>query len=515
MLMAVVLLPWASLQIQAALRDDVTWLVEAASRLLNGGSYITDVLEINLPLSIVLYMPLALAVEAVPSSLPYAFFIYTVAATVLSACLSNVVIKRYQFLDAPERLIFLTGFILSSTVLLQWVEFGQREQFIFMGILPLILLQLGATFKTDVNPGLEFWPIVILGGLAMLIKPHYGLPFAIIMLVRMVHQRRLFVLFDKDFLGLAAITLSYIGTICFFFPDYFFDYLPDVANLYALTGGWGNIARMGMFYLVFLTAIVLISFLVPIDRRLKSMLLVMIAFSAICLVPYVVQMKGFPYHLLPAKGFAFCAVALLISGVGQFLFKTRKSVWGIYLFLAVLAYTLQPLNPRFPSHHDFASLPLTQKVKDCGQADCSFFMYVHNFNINYTTAYYTGQRHTSRFCDTWPLIGLSLEHRKLAAGKSDFTREELDQYLDRYVKMFVDDIRRWKPEQLFICRDCAEDPFLDFLSLMARAPSFVDEWKQYREIETIVVNRTDYYAGLSKKNEPVERTFTRYARIHP
>lgn len=505
------LLPWGIFQIDYALREDVTWLVEAGQRLLNGGRYVTDVFEVNPPLSILLYLPLAISTDISHSSLPYAFFIYIIALTTVFACLTNAVIKRYGFLNAPQRAVFIAGMVLICTALPEWIEFGQREQIIFMGILPMILLQIGTTFAPDVKRGSEFWPTIILGSLAMLIKPHYGVFGVSLMFIRMAYQRRWFVLFDRDFLTLAIITASYILGVMVVLPDYFFHYLPDVARFYATFGSGAVIFERITPYLVLLALLSIGTYLLPFNTQIKRFLWIMIACSALSLIPYAVQLKGFSYQLIPAKSFAFCAITLMICSSQDFPARFFKTPLTGLLLLIVLTYTLHPPNPHFTTHADYKKLPLTEKIASCGQ-DCRFFLYVYGASITHTTAYYSEKPLTSRFGDLSILIGIYMEYERLKAGTSRFSHADIDQRFEHYVHMFTEDIGKRKPEQIFICQSCANDPFFDFLSIMSRDPAFADEWKHYREEETFTVDRGAYYKG-TKAETAVPLTFKRYTRI--
>lgn len=507
------LLPWAVFQAGYALREDITWLVEAGQRLLNGGHYITDVFEINPPLSILLYLPLAVSTDLAHSSLPFAFLIYILGLTALFAGLTNAVIKRYGFLDAPQRAVFIAGLILICTVLPEWVEFGQREQVIFMGILPLILLQAGMTLAPAVKRGPEFWPTVILGSIAMLIKPHYGVFAVALMLIRMMYQRRWLVLLDRDFLTLAIITASYIAGVMIILPDYFFHYLPDVARFYATFGSGAVILERVTPYLALLALLSAGTCLLPFNTQVKRLLWIMIGCSALSLIPYAVQLKGFSYQLIPAKSFAFCAITLMVCGGQGFPARLFKAPLTGLLFLIVLIYALNPPNPKFTTHTDYKDLPLTKKVAACGP-NCRFFLYVYGASMTHTTAYYSDKPLTSRFGDLSILIGTYMEYERLKAGTSRFTREELDHRFEHYVHMFTEDIVQGKPDQIFICQNCANDPFFNFLSIMSRDPSFADEWKNYREEETFTIDRGAYYKG-TKAEAAVPLTFKSYARIAP
>ncbi len=283
-------------------------------------------------------------------------------------------------------------------------------------------------------------------------------------------------------------------------------------TFYAGLGSFVAVAHKAIPYLVIFAMLSAAAYAIPMNLRVKKTLWLMIACGVLCLIPYAVQMKGFSYHIYPAKGFAFCALALMVCGI--FSTRARLAASPLYAVLALIAlcYVIHPLNTRMTTHDDYRHLPLTQKVMECNRPDCRFFMYVYGANFVYTTGYYARQTHASRFSDFWIPWGLYMEYEKLKEGTSRFSKEELDQYFIRHIRMLTEDISKGKPDQIFICQNCANDPFFDFLSIMNRDSSFADEWKNYREEETLTVDRGAYYKG-TKAEAATPLTFKRYTRI--
>lgn len=510
--MSTALLPWGLEQIDLVLREDITWLVEAGRRMMHGGRLVSDIYEINLPLSIFLYFPLAIGVEIYYESLPYTFFFYTLFMAGLSAFLTNTILKRYGILRTSERVVFISGFILSCTMFTKWYEFGQREHFIFMGITPLILLQLSMTFYPHTRHGREFWPVIILGSIAMLIKPHYGVIAVVLMITRMIRQQRLFVLFDRDFLTLAIMTSAYALGMLILLPSYVFNEIPNIAKLYTGIGHISLIFKSAIPFLELLGIMSVAAYVIPYRRTIKLLIAAMITISLLCLMAYLSQMKGFNYHLFPAKCFAFCAFSLMVCGLQNFKIPVLKSPLTGLLLLISMIYIQQPATPMLMTHNDYKNLPLTKKVADCGY-DCRFFMYVYSVNVSYTTAYYAHQIHMSRFNDLTIPVGIFIEYKGLKSETSRLSKDELDHLLVYYVRMFVEDIRKEKPDHIFICQDCIPDPFLDFFFMMGHDPTFSEEWKHYSEVETFTVDRSVYYTDAKTGEMPTPLTFKRYSRI--
>lgn len=510
-LMLLILLPALCQQFHSIMREDIPWLVEAGQRLLQGGRYFTDVYELNFPLSILVYMPVTLIAGIDASWLPSAYNAYIFGLMFLFAGLSYVVLRRYNLLPPVTALMFVTAFICAVALFARWSEFGQRDQMIFMGLVPMALLQLGITLKPETKRGPEFWPVVILGSIAMLIKPHFGMFAAAMMFFRMARQKRFLVLRDADFLGLISICVIYVVMLLTIFGDYTFLIMPDVFALYAPFGEGITVFKCSLFYgfLFFVTATM--AAIIPMDDKTRFFIYALSIAGLLCIIPYAVQMKGFAYQIYPAKAFAICAGALLIFAFLNTRLKHNLPILITLLLLAGGGYFMNPVHGKFPTGNDYKNFELSQKVTDCGKEDCSFYMYVFDADIIYNTAYYTGTQHTSRLINLWPMVGMYKHYKTIEAGKSNHTKEDIDTYALKFARMITEDISKGKPDQIFICQDCMPDPFYDFLPFVKRDPAFAKEWQLYREVETFTIDRSVYYQGTEiGYKRPL--TFKRYKR---
>src|SRR5688500_18445689 len=113
LLLCLLLLPWFAVFSNYALRDEISWLLEAGRRLIEGGSFYKDAYELNPPLSTIIYMPAIFAEKITGVPLHYAYFGYILFLIFLSAFFISVIIKKYDFLSDGESKAFISGYVFS------------------------------------------------------------------------------------------------------------------------------------------------------------------------------------------------------------------------------------------------------------------------------------------------------------------------------------------------------------------------------------------------------------------
>ncbi|PJB72606.1 MAG: hypothetical protein CO093_02710 [Alphaproteobacteria bacterium CG_4_9_14_3_um_filter_47_13] len=187
-IMTLCLLPWFVVQSQLSINGDTAWLLTAARRLLDGGMMSTDFYETNPPLSVLYHIPPVFLAKilAVPEYI--LVFLYFSGLIALSACAVNAVLKSWDFLETEQRYMIVAAFLVGNTILTA-IALGEREHIIFLGLMPFLLAQLSLTWKHPLSRKL-LWVLMIFGTFAVLLKPHYGLLPTLLLVHRMIVQKR-------------------------------------------------------------------------------------------------------------------------------------------------------------------------------------------------------------------------------------------------------------------------------------------------------------------------------------
>src|SRR5690606_10178258 len=124
----------------------------------------------------------------------------------------------------------LTAFLLGN-IYIPGIFFAERDHLIALGLFPLLLTQfaIGEGYRTGKA---ALYISLIFGSVAVLMKPHYGLLPAFMILRRIIKDKSLKAILKPDTIILCTATLAY-AAICFlFFKEYVTQQLPDIWRFY-------------------------------------------------------------------------------------------------------------------------------------------------------------------------------------------------------------------------------------------------------------------------------------------
>ncbi|MDB5490770.1 MAG: hypothetical protein JWO78_619 [Micavibrio sp.] len=501
LLTCVILLPWLLVFMNYRLHTDMAWLTIAANRLLDGGTMSRDFYETNPPLSILYYAVPALFSRFLPVPPYLSPFLWSACLIVLASCAVYRLIRRLDFFPAGSEIYFTCCFA-AAAIIGPGYYFGERDHIVIIGLFPFLLVQAAITKKIALPPLLK-WPVLILGSVAILLKPHYGFLPAMMLLHRMVKQRRL-VAFDVDCLTLVFASATYIGMIFVFFKDFITVIFPDDLALYVLRQTT-YVADYSAFLVLVSASGLMIAGLI-LNGKYRASALYCGLMALCCVVPFYTQFKGFEYHAIPFLVLMSLMVSATLYGLartvlpGSWQDGEGVPVATLGIFLAVLTFTFHT-GKHYNTHRDYKNSPLAQIMKDCGQ-DCSFYMVSTMGEIMLPLSVYTQQEFPSRFGNAWYLEPILWREALLEQHPDDKAlAAELAHYKSKYTALFADDLGRYKPD-LILISDCnifaaTEAPcdrsFEEFYSGNA---AFRREWAGYKRDGTLTLNWDDYFRGL-------------------
>lgn len=497
------LIPWFIVQANMSINADLAYLTSAALRLLAGEGMSAGYYDSNPPLSILVQIPPALLVKYAGVPVYYAVLAYGIAAVSLSALAVHMTLKCTGWLTQEQRRTLVLVYILMNTVG-AGLYLGEKDQLVALSLFPLVLVQAAMTQGVALDRRLQ-GAVIAAASVLILLKPHYGLVSLALFAHRAIVQRRLSIIKDPDFIGLASGAVLY-GLIVFaFFPDFIYVILPDVLRLYvpqlelwavkyAVFFGIGALAFAGAAWLLF--------------EKPHKPAAALFALAALCIVPYGLQGKGFFYHALPALGFGVCALALLLErllqdGLRRAGLREKVPAWaqaGTLLAFVALFYTITPPNTAYPTHAAYRNSQFAQIIDECERPDCTFFLFNDMIEMTQQLAVYTGQTHASRFPVLWwapSVVRADYARRQWKDGT--FSPEQVGAYINKYSAMLVEDFKKYQPDTLVIgyfrIVPDAPDPF-DFIGFFSdRSPAFRAVMDGYERTDSITVDRSDYFGG--------------------
>lgn len=489
---------WFKVHYNAVITADSLWLTEAATRFLHGEKMSDSYFDANPPLSMLLYIPPALIAASGLATVYHAIFFYTLALLGFFSFLTYKLIRHIPGSDAITALIVASGLIIANTIQTS-VSFTERDQILGMALVPFALTQLFMTCQWPLPRWLKHTTLVF-GAVLILIKPHHGLLPTLILLHRAWTQKRISLWKDADFLYLAGAVIIYLAVCMTFFSDYVRNILVDAPYLYLADFKLKILARGGYYALI-----ITIAMLSGMLLKRSSWIATFFFLCAIAsLIPFVTQMWGFHYHLLPAISFFTCGLALLFRDSLLKIMNIRSAAFAGMLGLLVFSFVTRPLLSQFPTHESYLAMPLTKIVLEC-EKPCPFFILNDSIEITHQTAVYTGQTWASRFPSFWFLPGIYKPGSRL-------TDEQRLTYQKKYARMVVEDLARYKPK-LVILGEFKITPeenvnWDQFLSVDDR---FKSEWSHYTHTGQIELDQRIYFTG-TKMDKPLPRTYQIYQR---
>jgi len=494
---------WYSTQAQFMSNGNIAWLTMGAERLLAGQSLSNHIYETNPPLSVLIYIPAALlgnvlAIPAVTVNTYLTFFLCC-----LSLLAVHHIIKKFEFLSANNRKSLLVGYFVGITTYAA-LFFGDREHLMILALVPFVLCQICFIQKITVQKPLLL-TCMIPGAALVLVKPHYGLIPVALMLERVVREKRIASFFQADFWALTFSTILYGATLLIFFDDYLTVIFPDVFNLYVATYDTSSLMKLLQTSVVLFLAFILIEvFEKDLERDKKTFLLRLYICAVLCLIPFIVQFKGFYNHIIPAYVFFTIAMPLTVS-FRMDSFKGNFKILSLIIPVLAIAMLTNAINPpilNFAKRSELPSLPVSEFLdKNCDKP-CTFFAFHGDIEIFNPTAAHLGYTHGTRFPSHWFIPGIL---RKMKNGNAD-EKKKGRRLLDKYAKMVLEDIKFYQPDVILLQNNIDEDQgaVVDFIETYKVEPEVVDILENdYEKAELFSFDRAQYFKGTKLEKEKI------------
>jgi len=490
-----------------AVNGNISWLLMGAERLLEGKTMVEHIYEPNPPMSLIIYIPHVIFSKLVGVSLPIGSFYITLAFALLSILASYQIIKRYSFLEKPEKLGFIACYAIAAT-LTNVVFYSEREHIMLLAIVPFMLVQFALMEKITLPKRLSI-PVLIIGALGFLIKPHYGLVPTIFLLARIIKYRSINPIKHPDFLALSAMTLLYLGIVLTMFDDYIHTIFPDLLSYYIGSGQNYLVVLQAstLQTLLYISVFLLEVFLGNHDNTRDRFIRFLYLCAILNLFPYYVQMKGYSNHLIPANSFFMiaicCSVMLRLTPFMKDKLKWKKTYTSslsiIIPFICVfgISNTLIPLNNDFPTHKDMRELPVAKYLKQHCKQPCSFYAFHTDMEIMPSTAALMEYEFASRFGVLWTIPSM-LE--KMLSDDPEIRKNTLHNK-ERYSRYLYEDLEFYKPSLLLIAKDVlisinnTHINFIDFFAEYEPLRSYIDA--NFVKGESFEYDRSQYFKGTT------------------
>ena len=415
---------------------DVTWLIYAGEKLLDGHRLYADVLEVNPPLSVLAYVP-AIGIARLVGAPPEAVVAgLVVLGAVGSLTLAGAILKPLIGQD------LVRGWMLAATGafvlgVLPAAAFGEREHLAVICLLPFLCLCMARAEGVRAAAALAVLAGVGLG-LAVCLKPHVAAAAGLPALWAMRRTARFAPWRQAELLTGALVMVAYAALILLAFPDYLNRVAPVVRDVYLPIRAplWQLLVLPGVPLAVGSVAVARV---MRLERRWLAAPLMAAVGGAIA---FAVQAKGFPYHAYPMLAFT----ALGVLGAAAMTPPSRARAWSRLDRLMLLA---PPVAAMLWLFSNIDSDALARQVRALGPSP-RLIAVTGNLGIGMAVARAAGADWVGSQCSQWISEGVLRreEAEPLGAGE----RARLDGLLAEDRSRLAGDIMRGRPQVVLFDR---------------------------------------------------------------
>lgn len=300
-MLALALLLWLVPVRHAVLGHDVVWQLWLGRQMANGVGLYSQLVEVNPPLWFWLGEGLTRIGMAIGLPGPAMLTGFFVAATAISALLLALAVRD----DRPAiRAGIYAGFVLVALAT-TLREFGQREHFTMLTTIPWVALL--ARRRAGLATSLPLALAIGLFGAAGFALKHYFALIPVLLEIWLIAAGgwRAWRLWRPELLALAGAALAYVAAILAFAPAFISEMLPMIGLAYGEFNSPFDLVirnlglpRLGLAVLA----------LVLIGRRPSPFAAASLVAALGFGIAYLLQAKGWHYHLIPVSGFVLLAI---------------------------------------------------------------------------------------------------------------------------------------------------------------------------------------------------------------
>jgi hypothetical protein len=467
--------------------DDATWLIAVARRLLHGGSlYSADLVEINPPLIIWLTTAVVMLAESLRLDPVALWRLFVGAQVAVSVWLvGRMLAASTDDTDVAVRPVVLTAIATVAACLPAW-NFGQRDHLIVLWFLPYVFVSAGWLTGAAATATVR-WAAGVLLALAVSLKPHYAIAVIVIEAGVAVERRSLRGLFRPVLRSALAVGVGYVLLVVIAYPAYFTVAIPLAQRYYPAYGAL-QIPPSHLFYVLVLGA-ALVAARQSGAAAIRTQVVVLAALGAYG--AFVAQLKGWPYHFLPAKTLVCAALAVGFTAGGRRwllgrVAPARQRQVAALACAGCVAGAVVLTWRQWDTFHQTRQARVIRNVQgylaalERGHRDRRFVALSLSLFPGFPINEMLRAEWSSRFSCLWMLPAI-LEAEKRAAEGSEASDPLARAYLERAV---CDDFDRWRPEVVLVERSRQ----VSALEQLLRSERFRRVWRDYR-----LVGRIEYF----------------------
>lgn len=493
------------------LHHDVGWTLLATGRMLDGARLYRDIIEVNPPMIFYSAAPGVLLARLGGWQAMTGFSAYVLLLILGSVALTALVQARAAVLS-PRAQGLMSLAALIALALLPAADFGEREHFTTILTLPYVALLSARYADRDCDARLA-GIVGLAAGLGLAFKPYFLVVPVMLELYQMIRRRSLTAAFRPETICAAAVVAFYAGAVVLLHPEYIERIVPYgvlVYDAYAKPFAYAFLQPKLPSLLMPLAVYAL----VRLTRRDCRFLDAYAIAAAGFFVAYLVQAKGWSYHLVPVFAFLWMAAAAATT----FLFgaqaseapRRRQRLMAATAVVSLLGLIASPAihgSARSPFTDILA--PIVQRIAPTG----SLYAFTSHVWVSFPLVAKTGLDWASRFPAQWLLPGVINGLQAADTGDDDVRRrlEEIERFA---IDAVIEDLQVNRPQIVLVDLDSQyiDGPPFDYLGYFARDPRFRAFWRDYVKAEEIAFDELVSPSDQGRFNYRRLRRFEIYCR---
>ncbi|HMK68558.1 MAG TPA: hypothetical protein VK433_08430 [Stellaceae bacterium] len=468
--------------LHALTNNDVAWALVVAEKWLAGAQLYQDVIEVNPPLFIWLKAPVVLTSQwtGIPASQLVVLYFFA------SIAVSLGLIWKTTEIGFDRTNLLGRGLTLASAIILIVFparDFGQREHIMLIFALPYMLLVARRALGLEIRHGLAT-TIGLLAGLGCALKPPFFIVLPFMLEFYLVLRRpSLRTALRPELVAAGAVFVGYGILVMCLTPDYLIRVVPWILLVYSEGYGTSPWAIMLCWQSIAIVALLGTHLCLRSRQAYPIVTDVLLICACAFFITYVMQAKGWSYHILPATALIFLAV--VVMAVSD---PLRRGMHGVLPTVGVFALGAMTSLPLAMGTYRNPSLKTLVPIVHQNAAGGSIYTLSSYLWMSFPLVNETGVRWASRFSTLWLLPGAE---RRLATpeASSDLALRSMLQAAESYtLAAVVEDFERDPPKVVIV--DARRDPrysdsVFDYLQYLSADDRFVAIWSHYRKIRSV------------------------------
>lgn len=456
-----------------SLNHDVSWYLSATGMFLDGARLYIDIIEINPPLAFYLTAPPVAAARLFGLDPSTSYIVYVVILAVASSLWVRSILQQADMSQRQRDAMLLA--VMTVQFILPVADFGQREHLMLVFAMPFCTAQIFRARLRAFGGGYQI-ALALAAMPGLLLKPYFLAIPAALALMRLWQERRLSIVSDPAYLTILASALGYVAFIALIHPAYLAFIVPTAAQVY---GAYGVDFRFVVVKSEIAASIVfaLIAWRSSprIDRSAQSLF----AGCAGAAIAYLVQSKGWQYHVLPLSAFLVLTAVWLAVCLTQAARRDLGLIAAV-LLVGVLTVGMQLVRGPYQSMTTaafgrFVSGP-GERILVLSTDVAAGFPFVNEVSGHWA----------SRYPAQWLIPGPYDRLREAQCRRSVEACKPSRELLQWVRRSIVADLQTQQPD-LVIIDELGTKRFMrsngfDYLDYLAQDPQFRAIWRCYRRI---------------------------------